>query len=415
MAVQEATLPRASVGFDTTMQLGKSLRNPRSWQESALKAWSKEQRGVISVITGGGKTTFALLLFSRLREVQEDLRLVVVVPTLPLLDQWVVALSADLGLAPSEIATYSGEGRASSPGVASVIVLNTARQVAEKVVADANPCLFVVDECHRAGSPENARALDVEADHVLGLSATPEREFDEGFSEIIEPALGPVVYEYGYKEARADGLIPDLEINNFRFFLEDDEQAEYDRLTGIIARRWRSVENPSEDPGLKRLLIKRAGVSINSKRRIVATIAVAERFPGRGIIFHERIAAAEQIARMLDTRGRRVAVYHSGMSASIRRRNLELFRTGQLETLVTCRSLDEGLNIPDAEIAVIAASTRSARQRVQRLGRVLRKSPGKATATVCTLYGTDPEGKSLQIESDQLDGIAEISWFEVKI
>jgi superfamily II DNA or RNA helicase len=387
---------------------------PRQWQSDALDLWMQEKRGVVSVVTGAGKTAFALLAFERLRSEVPDLRLVVVVPTLALLDQWVVALTADLGLSSADVAAFSGESKPRRAKAANVLVLNTARSLSATVAGQHN-CLFVVDECHRAGSPENAKALDNGAGYRLGLSATPVRDFDDGFERWVEPALGPIIYEYGYAAALADGVIAPLALHNFHFELTEKEQERYDSLSMKIGRRWAQSDNAYDDEILKRLLLQRASISIESTRRIVACVAVAERYPGRGIVFHERIDAANKIARLLDKRGQRVAVYHSKLAPIIRRRNLELFRFGQIDKLITCRALDEGLNVPDAEIAIIGASTRSTRQRIQRLGRVVRPSPNKDTALVCTLYATEPERESLLAEEQKLEALAAIRWFEVKM
>jgi superfamily II DNA or RNA helicase len=372
-------------------------------------------RGVVSVVTGAGKTALALLAFERLRTARPGLRLVVVVPTIALLDQWVVALTADLGLPASSVAAFSGESRPGKPTTANVMVINTARQLSATVAGERD-CLFVVDECHRAGSPENAKALQTEARFRLGLSATPTRDFDDGFERWVEPALGPIIYEYGYAEALADGVIAPLALHNFQFSLTTPEQERYDELSTKIGRRWAQVKDALEDdPVLKQLLLRRTSVSIESPRRIVACVAIAERYPGRGIVFHERIDAANKIASLLDKRGQRVALYHSKLAPTIRRRNLELFRFGQVTKLVTCRALDEGLNVPDAEIAIVGASTRSTRQRIQRLGRVVRPSPDKDSAVVCTLYATEPEREALLAEEERLDEVAAIHWYEVKM
>src|SRR5206468_2768742 len=156
-----------------------------------------------------------------------------------------------------------------APRTANVVVMNTARNVAPSL-ASAPECLFVVDECHRAGSPENAKALNVTASYRLGLSATPRRDFDDGFEQWVEPSLCPIVYEYGYREALADGVVSPLSLHNFRFALTDAEEEEYVALSGKIARRWAQVDNPHQDNVLKRLLFKRASVSVESQRRIVA-------------------------------------------------------------------------------------------------------------------------------------------------
>ena len=93
------------------------MLEPRRWQTEAMALWRREGRGVLSVVTGAGKTAFALMLFEKLRRERPDLRLVVVVPTIALVDQWFVALTTDADLSTDEVATYSGEGRSKRPGL----------------------------------------------------------------------------------------------------------------------------------------------------------------------------------------------------------------------------------------------------------------------------------------------------------
>jgi superfamily II DNA or RNA helicase len=387
---------------------------PRRWQEEALTAWDVSRRGVVSVVTGAGKTAFALFAYQRAAETVPDLRLVVVVPTLALLDQWAVVLEMEAGFAKEEVALYSGESRSSRPGRANVIVINTARTSTD-LFRDEVPTMLVVDECHRAGSPENARALGIPATMTLGLSATPVREFDDGFSRYVEPALGPIIYEYDYSAARADGVISPFDLHNFHFELSPQETERYDALSQRVARRLAVNDGDMEDPVVKQILLQRAGVSVSSPRRTAAAAAVVDRFPKPMLIFHERVASAEAIAHLLDKTGHRVATYHSKLGSSLRRRNLELFKLGEIDVLVTCRALDEGLNVPAANAAVVAASTRSTRQRIQRLGRVLRQSPGKRFASVATLYATDAERNFLEHEAARLADVTAVKWYEVSI
>ena len=176
------------------------------------------------------------------------MRLVVLVPTIALLDQWAVALEIDGGLDHGSIGTYSGESRAGEPRQANVIVLNTARTIVD-TFRDGRPTMLVVDECHRAGSPENARALAIPSESSLGLSATPVREFDDGFQRYVEPALGGVIFEYDYATARRDGVISPFTLHNFRFDLSPHEAAEYDRLTRKIAIRMRATDGEADLAG----------------------------------------------------------------------------------------------------------------------------------------------------------------------
>jgi superfamily II DNA or RNA helicase len=279
--------------------------------------------------------------------------------------------------------------------------------------------MLIVDECHRVGSPENAKALIGTYAATLGLSATPVREYDEGFAMLVEPVLGPIIFEYGYVEASSDGVIVPFELHNVQINLLADEQKNYDSLTKRIrlarARLGRGVsDEPSEH--LKRLLILRAAVSATAVMRIPVAVRLIEQHRGeRAIIFHERTDAAEKIFGLLQERGHSATIYHSGLGSAFRRENLRLFRRGVFDVLVCCRALDEGMNVPETSVAVIASSTASSRQRIQRLGRILRPSKGKDAATVYTIYATDEERDRLASEAATLEAIASTAWHEGRV
>jgi superfamily II DNA or RNA helicase len=90
-----------------------------------------------------------------------------------------------------------------------------------------------------------------------------------------------------------------------------------------------------------------------------------------------------------------------------------MFRTGLADVLVCCRALDEGIDVPEAECAILSASTSSHRQRVQRLGRVLRLSKDKELAHIYTVYVSESERDKLIKETSRLEGVAETSWMEM--
>ena len=130
----------------------------------------------------------------------------------------------------------------------------------------------------------------------------------------------------------------------------------------------------------------------------------------RILVFHERIGKAEQLASILRARGAACAVYHSGIGPALRRDNLRLYRGGLVDVLITCRALDEGIDVPATTVAIVVSSTASTRQRIQRLGRALRAAPGKELASVYTLYATEPEEKRLATEASRLHGVAQTTW-----
>lgn len=391
---------------------GWKLRlKPRDWQYDALRLWLKDSRGVVSVVTGGGKTVFAFQCMLAFRERFPDARFVIVVPTITLLDQWTVAAQEELGAQDSEIACYSSQEKASEPGVINILVINTARKLAKKML-DGHPTMLIVDECHRAGSPENAKALTGEFAATLGLSATPHREYDEGFHQFIEPALGPVIFEYDYTQAFHDKVIAPFDLINVRVDLLPHEQEAYDKLTRQIAILMRKLGRDGvTDDKLKRLLQRRASISATAEMRVPVAAKLVEQNRGfRTIIFHERVSIAETLYRILKERRHSVCLYHSKLAPGMRRDNLRLFRRGVFDVLISCRALDEGMNVPETAVAVIASSTASARQRIQRLGRVLRPAKGKEKATIYTIYATEQEHDRLMKEAAKLQGVTNISW-----
>jgi superfamily II DNA or RNA helicase len=384
---------------------------PRRWQHEALERWRREMRGVVSVVTGGGKTVFAQLCILSFKEQFPVGQVLIVVPTISLLDQWYVSLIEDLSVSAVDIGCYSGEEKPPEPKPINILVINTARHAISKIAAEVDTFL-IVDECHRTGSPINALALKVNGRATLGLTATPERPYDDGFREFIEPVLGPIIYSYDYVSAHRDGVIADFDLINVKVDLLKDEKNEYDKLTRSLAVKLRQRDkNPAVEEQVKIILQRRAAVSSGAKMRIPVAAKIIDANRGlRTILFHERVESANILYKVLKERNHSVTIYHSGISPFIRRDNLRLYRTGVYDVMVCCRALDEGINVPETTVAVIASSTASVRQRIQRLGRVLRPAPGKKGALIYTLYATEHEEKRLVLESSRLNSIASTSW-----
>ena len=397
----------------TDPRVAWSLRHePRDWQQSAFEAWvANNHRGIVEVVTGGGKTVFAELCMLQFVRSYPNGKVVIVVPTTALLDQWYVSLREELGVQDGQIATYSGEGRPGRSAQVNIMVLNTAREAAPLISREA-PVFLIVDECHRAGSPENAKALRGDHASALGMSATPQRDYDEGLNEFLIPGLGPVIFEYGYNEAARDGVIAPFNLINVRVDLLPDEEEEYHSLTRRAHRAMRASDNAAgTDPRVKRLLQRRGRVVALASVRVPVAVRIAsDSRTEKVLVFHEAIEPAERIHELLTHRSLSSTIYHSRIPPAIRRDNLRLFRRGAFDVLVSCRALDEGTNIPETSVAVIASSTASTRQRIQRMGRVLRPAPGKSHATIYTVYATDQEEKRLAREARDLVEASSVSW-----
>ena len=391
-------------------------KSPREWQTVALGSWRQSFRGIASVVTGGGKTIFAQMCMESFRECYPLGRFVIVVPTLALLDQWYVSLREDFLVAPNEIATFSGEGRPQKPGIINLMVINTARDQARKI-PEVHDAMLIVDECHRAASQANALSMGGEYKATLGISATPEREHDDLFHEVLVPALGPVIIQYTYRQALCDGVIVPFDLVNVSVDMTAEEQQLYDDATIDITRTYRRVESGEiKREVLVRKLQRRARLAASSIQRIPVTIRLAEQHRNnRLIVFHESIRSAEAILEILLARHFNSTIYHSKVGAELRRDNLRLYRRGVFDSLVTCRALDEGANIPETDVAIVSSSTGSVRQRIQRLGRVLRPAIGKPRATIYTIYVSKPEEDRLIKEARTLTEGSEITWMRSSI
>ena len=393
--------------------------SPRKWQEEALSLWKENLRGIVKVVTGGGKTFFAEMCILEFKKLYPSGKVIVIVPTLALLDQWYLSLQDDLNVSIHEISIYSGQEKSNAINAINLMVINTARKLILELSQNEDVFL-IVDECHHAGSPENARALNGKPRATLGLSATPKRDYDDGLIKLVEPKLGSVIFSYDYEDASKDGIITGFELINVKIDFLREEQVKYNLLTRKIASRWakrNQTNKPTEeeDKSLKILLQRRAMIVNSAGMRIPVAVNLSEIGNGkRTLIFHERIMAADTILRILKSRGHNATIYHSQINPVIRRDNLALYKTGVFDYLVTCKALDEGLNVPETCVAIIASATASDRQRIQRFGRVLRPTLNKVFSTIYTVYVSDQEELRLIREAAKYQGIVNVKWKHVK-
>ena len=388
------------------MGVAKELRE---WQKIALNLWVENKfRGIVEVATAGGKTFFATEGIKKwIKEIPNG-KILVIVPTTALQDQWYITLLDELEIEPNQISTWPENTNLSS--LVHIMVVNTARTKAKTVADSTENLLLIADECHRYASPENANALAIKTSATLGLTATAERDYDDGLDEVLIPNLGNMIYRYSIANARNDGVVAPFEVLNVKIQFTDIEESEYKKLTARLAQAY------SQGDENKAVIIARmrASVSRNAAKRIPAAIAIAEENRGsRIIIFHEEIEKAETIKKILNERGHSVGIYHSQLGIDKRRDNLLQFRRGMLEILVCCRALDEGVDVPESDVAIIAASTASSRQRIQRIGRVIRVHKDKNKAKIYTLYATEREEEFLKGEEQRLHSLLKFRWYEM--
>lgn len=382
-------------------------RTLRRWQQIALDQWlTHDKRGIVSVVTGAGKTFFALKCIDHYQRTTAAASVLISVPTAALLDQWLEELVSFFDLPQSFVNVLKGNGQIKR-GRINIGIINTVSKLTS--LQNAPEVFLIVDECHKAASPSFRGVFNITKRASLGLSATPERPYDDWFDEILKPELGPIIYSYSYEEALQDRVIVPFNLNNVIFDFTESEQAEYDRLTKAISRSVARYGSESDD--VIRLMLRRARFSNSSPTRLRIALKLVARHRGKKIlVFHEDIKAAEFLYQVLQENGVPSGIYHSKLALSRRVATLHNYRIGEISVLVCCRALDEGFNVPETEIGIIAASTATYRQRIQRLGRVLRPAENKDHAIIYSIVASIPEIKRLVSEAEQLREIANIEW-----
>jgi RNA polymerase primary sigma factor len=385
--------------------------NPRlyQWQTEALLAWDQHDRhGVIQAVTGAGKTAVGMAAIDD--HVHKGGAAVVVVPTIELMNQWEGNLRRwERPLVP--IGRLGGGHRDPLGGNAVLVsvAVSAARRIPEAVQASLRPVLLVADECHRYGAKTFSQALEAPFAATLGLSATPERT--DGQMEMkVFPALGDVIYELGYEEALAHGVINEFEVIFVGVAFRHSEELEYlryseeitDRLDRIRFRYpaldaetiFEQLDELYEETGDK--LFRMLQASVSHRRQVLNTASARREFvlwavqgcpaESRVLLFHELIDECEELAALLSEAGIPADAHHSQLTKEARRRALRGFERGWTRALVAPRTLDEGIDVPDADVGIIVAGSRRLRQRIQRAGRVLRKAPGKDVSRVFVVY-----------------------------
>lgn len=368
-------------------------------------------RGIVAAATATGKTRMAHAAIHRFWSARA--RVVIVVPSVTLQQQWVQGLCSTFGLADTQIGLLGGGATSVREGHGFVVaVINSARNGLRSLNAgwrdESRATMLVVDECHWAATTRNAEIFDGLYDATLGLSATPERS-DDGLHEILVPRLGHVVYHFGVKAALDGGLLAPLTVVNLYFDLGRQEMEllrpineSVKRIEEFLAERFpdtdelRGLERSSallrlskdltESRSLGDLYQRRSQIleGSDSRRSVVRELAQSGLFQVRPtMVFHERLDAAKRTARLLQELGCRVSLELSTDDRRRREAEIQSFRQGRSDVLVAVRTLDEGVDLPDAKQALIVSGSQSLRQRLQRIGRVLR--PTEEPAFVLTL------------------------------
>jgi superfamily II DNA or RNA helicase len=347
----------------------------RPYQEAALAAWEiAARRGTAVLPTGSGKTRLAIAAMARV-----NVPALCLVPTRVLLDQWARAIRELLGFEPGRLG--DGERRVDTITVAT---FESAWRQMHRLGNQFG--LLVVDEAHHFGNGMRDEALDMcTAPLRLGLTATKPR----GAAAVrLDELVGSTIFELRVDDLTGEFLAP-FDTVVLHLDLTAEERTEYESLMAVfrdVMHRYKRF-NPGAtwdefakaaartDEG------RRAIAAWHRARKITAFPQAKRKMVGALLARHR---AAQTIVFVADnptayaiSREHLIMPLTCDIKRKERERVLALFKEGKLRALASAQVLNEGLDVPDAEVGIIVAGSKGEREHVQRVGRVLRPRPGK--------------------------------------
>ncbi len=349
----------------------------RPYQKAALDAWlDAGRRGVIILPTAAGKTFIALKAIETL-----NVATMVVVPTLDLLDQWRQILRSQFK---TEVGVYGGGDDLLRP--LTVSTYDSAYLRAEQL---GDKFLFIIfDEVHHLPAPSYSQIAELYiAPYRMGLTATYERE--DGRHHELPRLMGGRVYELGVDALAGRHLSPYTHERIFVDLTPEEQQRyrrEYRVFTNYLQQRGLTMRSPKD---FQRFIMRtgsdrQAREALLARNRALKTVLNSDaKLTALGgflnVFTNEKILVFTRYNQLVYNASRRFLIpaitYQTPKEE--RKEVLEKFKAGEYRAIVTSQVLDEGVDVPEASLGFILSGTGSSREYVQRLGRILRKRPGK--------------------------------------
>lgn len=436
---------------------------PRPYQIEAYEKWKVSQKGLFAMATGTGKTLTSLNCLLKIYNKYGIYQALILVPTVTLVEQWaeeckrfnfchIIKVSSKNNSWRSEIdslklkeslnpkfnltnsfiiiATYASFARETAFNRLMSFSSQTKRQM-----------LLIADEAHNMGAPNILSKLDrVRILRRIGLSATPERQFDEKGNKAVMEFFGcneEYTFEYSMKNAINNGYLCRYKYFPHVVRLNEQEMTEYKKISSQLVKFYNTdeVSLTGDNDILTRLLLKRKRILLKAKNKEnIFREIIRQRFDECGNLKFTLVYVPEGVEpenstdfaindqpsdekdtdNLIDkytqiiqevSSTTTVKKFISGVQN--REEILRKFSSGDIEVLTSMKCLDEGVDVPRSELAIFCASTGNPRQFIQRRGRILRKHPNKHMAIIHDLVVApfmDPAEDNYKMERNLIKG-----------
>jgi superfamily II DNA or RNA helicase len=389
---------------------------PWPHQRKAIDIFLEKERGILEMATGTGKTKTTLWIIEELWNSGKIDSVIIAAHGNPLLDQWygdLITFVNQLRIREDgKVIIYrhygdSKEGQSFAMShVNSLLLCNRGSSALPlRTLADnhGEKMLLIHDEVHGLGSPsniENLKDLSAKVRYRIGLSATPEREYDDwgDQNEFIQGHIGPIIYTYELEDAIRDGILCSFDYVPLAYESSEEDSEKIQKVYAKAAARKHEGRPMSE----KELFIDLARVYKESRAKLPIFeeyLHVHPKLLQRSILFTETKEYGIEVGSIIHDYIDDYKTFFSGEDQS----TLEKFAYGKLTSLITCHRLSEGIDIRDLSTVVLFSSARAKLETIQRIGRSLRIDPNKPfkRALILDFIRQPDEGEVVKLTADQ--------------
>jgi superfamily II DNA or RNA helicase/HKD family nuclease len=357
-------------------------------QEEAVNIFVRTERGVLNMATGTGKTRTAIKIINALFSTGKIDSVIISMDGNDLMDQWYQELLAARKEIPTPIRIYRDyksrkevQDFSLEPKDAVLLVSRTATSIRNPLVsslrqlesAQASRTLLIHDEVHRLGSQSNRESLHGLSDPVryrLGLSATPEREYDAAGNDFIEQHIGPEILRFGLDDAIKRGILAPFNYFPLPYAPTTSDAERVRNIYSKQAARQKAGE-PMRD---EEVWMEIARVYKTSPAKLPVFddfIKDHVELLKRCIIFVETQEYGEKVLEIVHKYRPDFHTYFTGEESA----TLKSFARGEIECLITCHRVSEGIDIQSLNSVILFSSSRARLETIQRMGRCLRVDP----------------------------------------
>ena len=388
-------------------------------QDIAVKTFLEKEHGILAMATGTGKTVTAMKIINKLFDSGEIRRVVITMYGIDLLDQWAIQIRENYKNKQINY-HYASQKMMKDfvmhPDDSILILSRDARNLSklldlfDRLPGDyRNDTLFVFDEVHGAGSNtfvENLSGRLSPYRYRLGLSATPEREYDEAGNDFLLNEIGEVIFEFTLQDAIQKGILCEFNYIPLPYVLSDEEKLKKRKIIAAFNAKKESGEPVDEKDMFTQLALVNK-TAVNKLEEFESLISQRPELLQKCIIFVQTMEYGAKLQEILVRYSDKYHTYY----ADDEKINLENFAAGKIDCLLTCKKVSEGIDISSVTNIILFSSDRSRLVTTQRIGRALRldKNNPEKKATVVDFVIEDSEENDNNADADRAEWLTELS------